>query len=523
MTTILQLRYLDPMASAEDIRSFFGGIHIPEGGVCIIGGELGEAFIAFNTEEECTLAIQQSGLLLKDSKVDLHISSMVELEHKVDAYLKRKRLKKEGKLGTPIEGVLPDKPLDPRTVRRSSDTAQFDVGTKHTVNMHSIDSQALILGVCTLLQGLPSSRAHNTLPPDDSPEEPTFSDPPNPGFIRVFGLPSTVGKQDICHFFQTLSVSEVLVDVLLGANRGCLVKFDSFQDATQALSFNQRFFGSVRVEVRCATEKMWINALHEHPEDVRSQQGPLKDTVNYSKNVELPRNKRIADSIDKKPKKMKHAILSEDTEYIVLVSNLPVNIVKAEIKELFGCPTMPLANVHPLLDSEGKRTDKVFVKFDKHGDYDYALNLNGCHVGLNTIVVTQITKEDMENTIKSKRIPHKQNEWIKQPHKNGKIDKNEDAQSYNDTNTRRCLYIRNMPANVRRSQIRGLFTENRLKEDDITLLHDNEGTCIGEAVVQFQSHANVALALMHHGREFLGSKILLTPITVKQMESIVAN
>uniref|UniRef100_A0A3B4BBF3 RRM domain-containing protein n=1 Tax=Periophthalmus magnuspinnatus TaxID=409849 RepID=A0A3B4BBF3_9GOBI len=416
MNTILQLRGLDTKANAEDIRSFFGAIHIPEGGVFIFGGALGEAFIAFNTEEDGMLAVQQSGQFLKDSKVDLQISR-----------------------------------------------------AEKTVNMNTLDSNAILLGVCTLLQGLAPPEAKTA--PCDSPAELPLSDPPNPGFIRVFGLPCSTTKQDICVFFQGLSVKDVLLNVKLGVNRGCMVKFESFQDATEALNFNQNSLGSACVEVRTATEKMWLSALREHKdggcEVLTVEQGPLKDTVNYSKVSEWPRKKQYKhniDSIQKTSKKMKNCQTtdpSDNMDYIIMVSHLPLNIVKTEIKELFGCPDIAHSNVLHLLDSEGQRTDKVFVKFDKQEDYDYAVNLSGCHVGSNVI---------------------EQNP-------------------------------RNMPADVRRSQIKGLFTENKLKEEDITLLYDSDGTCIGEAVVQFQSQTNAALALMHHGREFLGSKILLTPIS----------
>ncbi|KAK7881074.1 hypothetical protein WMY93_032324 [Mugilogobius chulae] len=528
MSTILQLRGLDAKASAEDIRSFFREIQIPEGGVFIFGGSLGEAFIAFNTEKDGMLALQQSGLTLKDSKVDLHISSMVEVEHKLDMFLKRKKSSRKSQITkraqySSNEEMLPVKPVDPRV------KPQVDVVAEQTVNMDNLASNnALLLGICTLLQGLPSSQANSI--PCESPTEPTVPDPPhsvNPGFVRLFGLPWTITKQDICQFFQGLKVKEVLVNIALGARRGCLVKFDSFEDATTALSFNDSSLGSACVEVRTATEKMWNNALQEHEngghEDVISQQGPLKDTMNYSK--EWPRKKRNTDSRQNPSKKFKTCETtnsSDNEKHIVMVSHLPVTIVKTEIKELFGCPNIAHTDVLHLLDSEGQRTDKVFVTFNTQEDYDYAINLSGCHVGSQVIEVSPVTKEEMTAIMKSYRKP-KQNQRIKKTQDYRKSGNADEQSSEGDPNARRCLYLRNMPADVQRSQIKGLFTENKLREEDITLLHDSEGRCVGEAVVQFQTQTNAAMALMHHGRKFLGSKILLTPISVKQMESILAS
>lgn len=47
MNVIIRLQNLPWSANASDIRQFFRGLQIPEGGVHIVGGEEGDAFIAF--------------------------------------------------------------------------------------------------------------------------------------------------------------------------------------------------------------------------------------------------------------------------------------------------------------------------------------------------------------------------------------------------------------------------------------------------------------------------------------------
>jgi len=47
MSVIIRLQNLPWSANSYDIRQFFQGLAIPEGGVHIVGGELGDAFIAF--------------------------------------------------------------------------------------------------------------------------------------------------------------------------------------------------------------------------------------------------------------------------------------------------------------------------------------------------------------------------------------------------------------------------------------------------------------------------------------------
>lgn len=47
MNVIIRLQNLSWSANASDIRQYFKGLNIPEGGVHIVGGEDGDAFIAF--------------------------------------------------------------------------------------------------------------------------------------------------------------------------------------------------------------------------------------------------------------------------------------------------------------------------------------------------------------------------------------------------------------------------------------------------------------------------------------------
>lgn len=47
MSVIIRLQNLPWSANAADIRTYFHGLAIPEGGVHIVGGEQGDAFIAF--------------------------------------------------------------------------------------------------------------------------------------------------------------------------------------------------------------------------------------------------------------------------------------------------------------------------------------------------------------------------------------------------------------------------------------------------------------------------------------------
>uniref|UniRef100_A0A3P9Q030 RNA binding motif protein 12Ba n=1 Tax=Poecilia reticulata TaxID=8081 RepID=A0A3P9Q030_POERE len=478
MSTILRLEGLGVKAGTEDIRTFFQSLDIPDGGVYIMGGHLGEAFISFTTASDAQAALLRSGNLLKGSMVILHISSMEEIERKLEESLNSKK--------TSLT-------LSPTNMP--------------ALNTQPLDADSFLLGVCSVLKRLQSTQ---TMVPmfefphvDSTTSSEVVRNPEHtldlrPGYARLFGLPASITKEDICKFFKGLRVEDVIVNIELGISRGCLVKFADMQDASDALGFNQQLLGSIHVEVRGADEKLWVRALQECSKafDDRSkwkhERSPT-EKAHYERRS-VPSLKRISDQVQFKPlKKPKldaepNASSSRPSEYTVMVRNLPKNMTKTDIKELFRCPNLPHKNVLHLLDETSNITDTAFLIFNCTEDFDYAINLSGCHGGSGAIEVKSISKE---------------------------LILKETGQRY--------IFIRNMPATVKKSQIRSLFCKFSLSLDDIMLMHDSEGYGSGEAVVKFESEQQVTQAQRLHGEEFLGSKVILTPINEKQMKIILVN
>lgn len=433
MTTILRLQGLDVKASTEDVRAFFKCIHIPDGGVYIVGGSLREAFIAFTTERDAQLAMCHTGKTLKGSKVTLSKSSMEELEKRLKLLLLKKKKPPSTKVSftrpqiSPASGLQQPKPTDPRLSPASQDPRIFkSPHPRHSITSNPqpsavIDSgTAFLLGVCTVL-GLQSSNREaskafatsvdkicNTTIANEmrKPKQTMFC---KSGYVRLFGLPQSATKKLICHFFKGLVVQEVIVNVKLGLSNGCLVKFASEEEASRALLFNHQLLESSPIEVRGASEKMWTRALQECEDALgvrereKSKTNPPRETMTCKPKLAawLKKRQRVDQLKHDSPKKQRPGSQSTasslNTEYWVLVKNLPKTITKTEIKELLGCPNIAHKNVLHLLDQAGNRTDTCFVLFTHVEDYEYAINLTGCHVGNNVIHVSSTTKLMMKD------------------------------------------------------------------------------------------------------------------------------
>lgn len=551
MSTILRLRGLDVKASTEDIRAFFKYIRIPDGGVYIVGGCLREAFIAFTTERDAQLAMCHSGKTLKGSKVTLSKSSMEELEKRLKLLLKKKKPSSTKVSFTrphisPASALQPPKPTDPRLShpRSCKNPHPPHPITSNPQPAAAIDSStAFLLGVCTVL-GLQSSNKEASkafAPSVDKICNTTISNEMTKpeqtvclksGYVRLFGLPQSATKELICHFFKGLEVQEVIVNVKLGLSSGCLVKFASEKEACRALLFNHQLLNSNPIEVRGASEKMWTSALQECEdalsvgESHESKKSPPKETITCKpKLAALLMKRRCGDQLKHdSPKKQRPGSQSTasslNREYRVLVKNLPKTITKTEIKELLGCPNIAHKNVLHLLDQEGNRTDTAFVLFTRIEDYEYAINLTGCHVGNNVIQVLTTTKLMMKDMM-AKALLRRAKCIKKKAHPNGESTSAKGTPNVApDPTALTCLYVRNMPTGVTESQIKSLLYKYGLNKSKVTILTDSRGKSMGEAVLQFNSERLAALAQRLHGQHFLGSQLLLTRINVKQMDSL---
>ncbi|GJQ79578.1 hypothetical protein Trydic_g16422 [Trypoxylus dichotomus] len=85
MSVIIRLQNLPWSANALDIRQYFHGLSIPEGGVHIVGGELGDAFIAFSTDEDARQAFNLNNGKIKGIQIKLMLSSRTEMQKVIEA------------------------------------------------------------------------------------------------------------------------------------------------------------------------------------------------------------------------------------------------------------------------------------------------------------------------------------------------------------------------------------------------------------------------------------------------------
>uniref|UniRef100_A0A8D0CWU0 RRM domain-containing protein n=1 Tax=Sander lucioperca TaxID=283035 RepID=A0A8D0CWU0_SANLU len=228
MAVVIRLQGLRVTAGSEDIRKFFAGLKIPDGGVHIIGGELEEAFIIFASDEDARRAMTQSGGCIKGSPVHLLLSSKTEMQNMLERSTTNVELDEKRRLEE-----------NARRARRSVD---------------------------------PEARASNT----------------NDDFVHVFlnGMPFSVTEEEVRDFFYGLLIDDiVLLKNAQGAKNGKgIVKFATREDAHEALKRDRKYIGSRYVEVSTTTADFWrratgkesmaVNNFERDRSPVRHQRNP---------------------------------------------------------------------------------------------------------------------------------------------------------------------------------------------------------------------------------------------------------
>ena len=264
--------------------------------------------------------------------------------------------------------------------------------------------------------------------------------------------------------------------------------------------------GSFSVEVKEASLEMWVSALEYKKSLKESQRNESSAPVKR-----YPEGR----SRSRSPKRHQSCPRSPSNEFCVKIENISPTMSKTKIKEFFGCLYITNDKILHLLDQQGYRTSTAFIIFDNLKDYHFALNFNRCQFSSRTIKVSAVTRQNLTEMINSRS-----NFVTKVDRGSFEAPRPESAQKLRHS-LKTCMYVRNLPADVRKVELKDLFCQFRVSEDHINLLCDRRGVGIGEALVKFKSEDVAKMAEGISGNIFLGTNVLLTRITPLQMENLL--
>ncbi|KAM6910398.1 RNA binding motif protein 12Bb [Xenentodon cancila] len=472
MAVVIRLQGLRFTAGSEDIRRFFTGLKIPDGGVHIIGGELEEAFVIFASDEDARRAMTRSGGLIRGSPVALLLSSKAEMETVLERTTKTMERDQRWKIEDNTKH--PHRSMEPELERRSSGRSGSYLSSQ---DQRNLDTETFFI-------------------------------------VFLNGLPFSVTEREIREFFDGLLIDEIiLLKNRHGENNGKgFAKFATRLDALEGLKRDRKYIGSRYIDVCATTVYEWFRAAGRMPmisctgDNFERGRSPVRG----QRNVQLRARSRS-------PVAQGHVVPSAEN-YCVMLDNLSYSVGKADIKELFHNARLEPDQVYLLSDSDGNKTRSAFVLFKNVKDYHDALR-HDQRVHFSRILhVRSITRENMIAFLESRKVAVR----LPGDPESGQVRTPSYPRDFYDSE-KVCVFVRNLPFDVRKVEIIDFFHGFNVTEDKVWVLHDHNGSGVGQALVLFGSEAEAAGALSLNGQRFLGSAVIIKCISRTQMKQLAAD
>lgn len=466
MAVVIRLQGLKITAGSEDIRNFFTGLRIPDGGVHIIGGELEEAFIIFTSDEDARRAMTRSGGCIKGSPVNLLLSSRSEMQK----VLEESTRKSEGNNRRNYKEVVKRPAVEGRPVPLSEDMK---------MEMRRGDNQNM-----------------GNRPPLASPNDSRTQKKEEDGgnlYLYLSGMPFSATKEDVRVFFDGIQVDDLIfMRNNYGMFNGCgLVKFRTREDASEGLKRDRKYIGPRYIRVMPASEHQWVKSGGSvNPEDASQRKHSLERARSRSP--------------------VRHRSHSPSTEeFGVLYENLPYSVEKRDIKALLHPVFLTDDQISIFVEKNSNRSKSAIVVFKNLKDYCSGLAHHKETFLHSVVYVSPVSKEKISTILAAFDNP-------REDHRRSSRSSERSQKSVYDSE-RRSIYVRNLPFDVRKVEIMDFFHGFQISEDRLILLQDDRGAGLGEALVIFQTEKEAMMAQSLNGQRFLGSEVMLKCITWAQV------
>ncbi|KAM3833842.1 RNA-binding protein 12-like [Diretmus argenteus] len=522
MAVVIRLQGLPIVAGTMDIRHFFSGLTIPDGGVHIVGGEHGEAFIVFATDEDARLGMMRTGGAIKGSKVSLLLSSKTEMQNMIE--LSRRRFEP----GT--GAVETTAPTAGNTNRQAGPAPVATVGqpggggrSGSHGNQGFGNAQASVTMASSTQepQGHKAASSHASMLPsftNSYSSAPTMttamaslnSGPPPipplpsmPSMPPMPNLPSMPGPPPVSSLPPVPTVSPL--------SQGPPVPPMSHLSHMSSLPpFNPSLPPPAGLGSGLplgAPNHMLFNPLS--PLASLGLQAHMKAAAAAAAGGGAP---------------------SPD-ELFVILQNLPFSCSEGEVREFFR--GLGVEGARLVRDGQGRPTGKAMVKFFSPQDSFEAVKRGGGMMGQRFIEIAPATERQWASLSSGPigHAPHNNNklhhESHEQQHRRGNAGlgaggrdqhgRDQRGRSRSPHRQEFCAYLKGLPYEAEKKQIQEFFKSLAIVEDSIYIAYGPNGRATGEGFLEFKAEQDYKIALSAH-MQYMGSRFIqVHPISRKGM------
>uniref|UniRef100_H2Y8D9 RRM domain-containing protein n=1 Tax=Ciona savignyi TaxID=51511 RepID=H2Y8D9_CIOSA len=310
---VIRLKHLPLAAGTIDIRQFFSGLRVPDGGVHIIGGQEGTAFILFSTDEDARRAMMQDGQVIRGIVIKLFLSSHTEMKTVIEHSQRILEMifmldEKGRKNGTCL--IKFKSPVD------KEDALQKDrkyLGSRYVKITTSSERQWLLASTqsCeTVRPGESRKRTQSITSSDNTPKRSRALSPlKNDSCVEVRGLPPNTDYNVVSEFLSGLNIVDHGLFLETDGNicKGrAFAEFSSYSDYKEALVRDGDMINGKQVRVIGLSRQNMIDQIrkfkkyisakreedHKKEKEKKLEQKRLKEEHDRKKKLERQARKQ---------------------------------------------------------------------------------------------------------------------------------------------------------------------------------------------------------------------------------------
>uniref|UniRef100_K7FJ23 RNA-binding protein 12 n=1 Tax=Pelodiscus sinensis TaxID=13735 RepID=K7FJ23_PELSI len=514
MAVVIRLQGLPIVAGTMDIRHFFSGLTIPDGGVHIVGGELGEAFIVFATDEDARLGMMRTGGTIKGSKVTLLLSSKTEMQNMIE--LSRRRFEtanldmppaNASRSGPPPSSGMSGRVNLPTTVPNftspspsvvtaatSVHESNKNIPTFSTASMGTAPPNlGATFGSPTFSSTIPSTASPmNTVPPPPIPPIPAMpSLPPMPSIPPIPVPPPVPTLPPVPPVPPIPPVPPVPPMTPMPPISGMRpMNPPPIPPPIAPLPTGMNGSGTA-MSMNSGLNPLFMGPMNPvNPIQMNSQSG------------------------------VKPLSINPDDLY-VSVHGMPFSATESDVKDFFH--GLRVDAVHMLKDHVGRNNGNGLVKFFSPQDTFEALKRNRMLMIQRYVEVSPATERQWVSagghiTFKQTMGPTGQTHPPQQTLSRSKSPSGQKrSRSRSPHEQGFCVYLKGLPFESENKHVIDFFKKLDIVEDSIYIAYGPNGKAIGEGFVEFRNEADYKAALCHH-KQYIGNRFIqVHPITKKGM------
>lgn len=506
MAVVIRLQGLPIVAGTMDIRHFFSGLTIPDGGVHIVGGEHGEAFIVFATDEDARLGMMRTGGSIKGSKVSLLLSSKTEMQNMIE--LSRRRFE----AGASTAETAAAAPGNANRQVAQIPTVQTGAGGRSGShgNQPFGNTQASVTAASSS-QGSPSNKAVASIvpsfatsyssaptittaltslgagPPPIPPLPSMPSMPPIPS-LPTIPVPPPVSSLPPVPTVSPLSQGPPVPPMSHLPHVSSLPHFNPSLPPPAGLGSGLPLG---------TPNPMLFNPLS--PLASLGLQAHMKAAAVASGAGSMARD-----------------------ELFVLLQNLPFTCTEVDVRNFFR--GLGVDAVRFLKDAQGRHTGKAMVRFFSPQESFEAVKRGGGMMGQRFIEINPGSEQQWASISDggASQAPHsigKPNIESQQLCRNNSGVEGRDQRGRSRSPHRQefCVYLKGLPYEADKKQIKEFFSNLAIIEDSIYIAYGPNGRATGEGFLEFKSEQDHKAALGAH-MQYMGSRFIqVHPVSRKGM------